>query len=397
MPLSLLAAAVLAAALSGAAAAEPGDCESGWLPAEMGPMGISEPDWRAECARGVSREQALAALLDRKRGKKAPSLQGAALQALFDGGSPRARKPGERTLADPGPRERLYLEISGLAADGCEEHGRGKAGLGRWLGARAAASPAFRARLESFYAMVRERERYGPGRRPNESDGAGRGPARDLPPGWLWTLALESAGSVPREAMRLIAHCGYDDAGARDPICPPSTSVLFLPRSLDAADPGPSPSPEPARMHRYYAGALYGCELAAAGASGEEAAGIALDGAWARGRLCRDRDAAFYGSARRRLLARFPRERRKDESEELFLQRTLRRELARKDGPGEWLPLAELDAYELMKGGAIPGSWSPARAAAAKRRREELDADAERSNRQHAAGARFGARVCGKN
>lgn len=50
-------------------------------------------------------------------------------------------------------------------------------------------------------------------------------------PGWLWKKALSLANGNPNLAMKAIAYCGHDDVN-RGQICPPDTSVMFMPEGL---------------------------------------------------------------------------------------------------------------------------------------------------------------------
>lgn len=126
-------------------------------------------------------------------------------------------------------------------------------------------------------------------------------------PGWLWNMALESAGGQPNLAIKLIAFCGHDDID-QAPIfegnqvlnCPFSGSAMFFPEALGKGiDTSPAikkyvieaqkihidPKLIKAKMYHVYGAAYNACRVIEKGVAPKDAADIAQKFAFAYRRL----------------------------------------------------------------------------------------------------------------
>jgi hypothetical protein len=244
-PRALLTAALLATA--SAAGAQTENCAASYLPQEMGvELGIDQTTWNAACARGLSREQALAECLRvvaERRKAAAPAdaptaPPKASARSVFDG---QARRPalspegrdadvlaryaaadrGGVNLCDGALLENPSLPRWFVGDDPrvlCAPRDGGAASalfrrlagepralrtfLARW----ASDAPSSRAEIREFYERVRQLD----------ARGAAAAPA----PGWAWTLALETAGRDPLEALRVIGFCGRNDGDPGELLSP---------------------------------------------------------------------------------------------------------------------------------------------------------------------------------
>lgn len=329
-------------------------------------------------------------------------------QLLAADGLPRGAFSLEPSLTCAAPQGADALSrFVALASPGGEAGGFASRGLRRELAARAR-SDDFRKRLRRFYGAVREADKRA-----------------EPKPGWAWPAALEAAGGEPATALRLAAFCGRDEAEApelpepRAPAEARSALASFketLQRYLDAAggeddkswarqllgaareedfsDKLESVCPPPASFfhavdglgagvkgppRRGYAGALLACELAGLGAGAALAERAAANAAWVDRLLRINAEAAMPPEARP------------------FSGGLL----------GDLAP-ARTDAFALLAAWDAdapfpgphrpprPAGWTPERYAAAAAKLDRLGRDWRGAVDDYAAGARFGARVCGK-